>query len=54
MATFLKLIKDNPKKAFIEVFERRNSVGNTREKEYKAAVQIQSWYRKIRTQCYLK
>lgn len=54
MATFINLIQKQPRQFVVEVFEKNNSAEETRRVEYNAAGRIQSWYRKIRTHCYLK
>ena len=54
MATFIKLLVGNPESIIQETYDRRNQADEERSKEYNAAVKIQSWFRKIRTQCYFK
>lgn len=54
MATFIKLLDKYPLEIVEETYKRRNEADESRLKEYKAAVKIQSWYRRIQTKCYLR
>ena len=54
MATFIKLYEEHRTTIVKETYDRRNKADEERKKEYNAAVKIQSWYRKIRTKCYLR
>ena len=53
MTTFLKLRK-YPKIITKETYERKYQANNQRNLDYHAAVVIQSWYKQLRTQRYLR